>query len=1593
MADKKGPWERLGDSKWDKAATGADAALAGFQAGQTEGNLDDLLGLGIAFAQGGPVGATIFAVSSLFGRRKRKEERRKQQRIASRRVIDLQPRDSIALPYVYGRFRVDAVPVFAAVGGSIPAHATAYQSIGKRKLFGRMYGYDGTGAFAGVQGNEGTSAMLLAQSDIAAGHVSEIYDVLFRGRSLKDDADMRRYAMARLGVPGVADQMATIFTPTNRGLQRNANSKFTGKSYLTHLHFQDYRNPQWDAEIPQPEVIGRGADVRTIEADAQGNATGESAALTATSNPIRIGVDLLRYKQGVPLDEFDLQSVYNAQQAIKDVSGIAARSDAHAKKVVLRNGEVYVVDDTGLTERQQFMRYGFIPEGSLDAIIGTGLSTQTVLGGNQAPTLRYEFDGEIPSDLTIEDAVELVWETIPGLIYYRNKDNKLAFSVPDSETDEADQSVGTLTDAVNGGSVVRLVSYGSPLEEDKVSSLTARFKNVNEDLRESSLVFPKPGSSLESQLKAIEGDLLRGEVDLEGIVNPYLAHSAAVNFILMSHRDTGQVICSPHDYKYEPGDVVRLTLTEEGIDDWVRIMDRTETSDNLSITYDVMQFNKGDYAYIPDSKQEVVLPDAPDLSLVVPTNVAAVQEGGDAHITWEGGNTNTAGYEIEMQYGATDTIRAAAGWIPIGNVPAISAKAFVQSLFTGEFSYRFRVRSTGHGGGVSAFAMSPVYKFKRTVPVSVDTLLEKPPPPVLAGRDQSIEATWLMVAGVSYQLEFRLLADKWPADTSEYTAATSPFLKTGLVNGSSYVARIRKWADDVRKSDWSDDSAAATPSGLLIPDLTLLPITSAGILDKVLATWTASPGATRYCVRTRLASQQNIVDKVKVEDSTSVTLGRHWLAGSRYAVQVEAENQDTGEKSGYSPWVEITVPVKEETHKPNIPRDGDRVIGKSIDSYSVDYDSLTIVVKAPLANDSYGRAERIEYQYRKAGAAAYSDWFTYPTGLTPLGTSRLAAAYDEGDARVNSQTYRLHLTNLDHDTAYDFRLRAANAVGESAVVDVAGIRTEGLRRSGETAYWRQAERTPAPSTPTGGTPRYSTYASTDGPIVGWPSRPSWIPVWAASTAYDSHIPPGTHPGFASPFIGDLVRLTTGTHTRYMECEETHTSVAGGLTLSASGVLGGTQLAKWREAHWAIGGSDPVDNANYWWRTSRGLTYAPTWFVGVRNNAFRSTQAFASGSAAPTGTSGKWYLQTGTSPALWYLNGTAWVRILDSVTYGADEPTASTGDVYVQTGTWIVWRHIAYQKWVRVVDPRSLFGTAAGIRTVGGEKYATVRSTDALDDYLDDSTVNQVLHLSARDVSDGVLVGIFYAKGYRDKASSLISSLPVAAEGQAFEFTTATQAGGVVTIEARPKSGNTAGARQTMRRFFEADHAAKVGDWQALFADAATSTDTGAAWRWTFTGVAAGTVAPTATLEIVEAVFVRYSVDDADDSIHMVYFESRTWGTPVNYRVPPPAAPVIQTASGTYRLIPGGNYQFDLQCTATGGVAPYAYAWAIYGRDVDGTASTAPIATGNGRAISLQGALDPSHIPPTGQAPTAVITVTDSSNPVKTATRTIVLTSA
>ena len=188
--------------------------------------------------------------------------------------------------------------------------------------------------------------------------------------------------------------------------------------------------------------------------------------------------------------------------------------------------------------------------------------------------------------------------------------------------------------------------------------MSVKFRDANQDLRETTQTYPTPGSTLALQLEALEGEPQEIEFDLEGVVNPYLAHSVAVNYVLMSHRKIGRIVCPIDYWPYEEGDIVDFVDEEEGINDKVRITRRQVVG--LSVVFDIMEFHRIDYSYQPKQVETNGLPTSTDLEIPAPTSPSTSLADGLITLAWQVPTIrNVGGFESEMDYGE--------GWVPLAS--------------------------------------------------------------------------------------------------------------------------------------------------------------------------------------------------------------------------------------------------------------------------------------------------------------------------------------------------------------------------------------------------------------------------------------------------------------------------------------------------------------------------------------------------------------------------------------------------------------------------------------------------------------------------------------------------------------------------------------------------------------------------------------------------------------------------------------------------------------------------------------------------------------------------------------------------------------
>ena len=281
----------------------------------------------------------------------------------------------------------------------------------------------------------------------------------------------------------------------------------------------------------------------------------------------------------------------------------------------------------------------------------TGQTNPSVFASLGLPTLRYEFDGEIPSDdLPIEQS-RLITQTMPGSLIYRDHKGRLAIDLPRCDLSAEAQRVGTLNEDV----ILRVTSYDTPKPSDRMTGAETRFRDAADDMRTATESFPTPGSPLEAQLKQLEGEIVRGELELEGVVNRYHAHSISVNYTLISQRKVGVIVCdiTPETLSYVEGNILGFEYEPENIDDSVRVL-RTVLTDG-AVIFIVQEYDPVDYSFHPRSAEIPGLLPAVDLSPDVPSNVTAnkLPDGNHVAIDWMGGRRNVEAWEVARYEGTT----------------------------------------------------------------------------------------------------------------------------------------------------------------------------------------------------------------------------------------------------------------------------------------------------------------------------------------------------------------------------------------------------------------------------------------------------------------------------------------------------------------------------------------------------------------------------------------------------------------------------------------------------------------------------------------------------------------------------------------------------------------------------------------------------------------------------------------------------------------------------------------------------------------------------------------------------------------------------
>ena len=709
------------------ASAAVDAALSGYSAASSQelSTGEQLFGLGSAVASGaavgGPIGAVVAGLAYVFGVGKGNSKRRREEKRAANIEVLTREVGAVALPYLYGYCKVKPLPIYFGAGNTIGQSSTAYRG-GLGGLFTTSLGDPSTKTIAG-----GDEAFALQQFDLAAGAVSRVVDVLFRGRSIRDaaaDNFFRLRSFMRMYPAGTAGDFAALFVPVGdpASVRRGARTTFLGKSHLDALFWQWYGDPgngffDDQVELDSAFLFGDKVAPPTRTGTGASAAHGVGAAVESR-NTFAVAFDYLtapaKGPRNVPRSAVHLPSLYECWErgevllggGAAGTAGVAldaAALGAQCREVVVANGAVDQ-SSTARTLRDCVQALGR----------GTGGNANTGISANSRVLLReggayrkrrYTFDGEVPSDAPPSAGLSLILETAPGAIAFPDHDGLLRFDVPDPSVlpGDADYAQGEINDDhLLAHPVVR-----HPASTESANSIVVTHPDVNADFAENQQVVPAPGSALADQLRALDGEEIPTAITLEGVIDPELARSAGLNYLLQRRRPRGTCVTTLSPFRFLEGCRVRLRSDAAKLDMVVRILGKQIV--DATIVWSFIEYRAVDYGYHPAAIDpfDGLAPSAD--SVPPPTGVSAAYDAsiGRVRVSWTPADPlRAAEYHLAKAVTASGGTPGDSDWTGLTVVDG-DETAFADPVEPGEHSHHYRIRSGGRRGGFSAWVNAP----------------------------------------------------------------------------------------------------------------------------------------------------------------------------------------------------------------------------------------------------------------------------------------------------------------------------------------------------------------------------------------------------------------------------------------------------------------------------------------------------------------------------------------------------------------------------------------------------------------------------------------------------------------------------------------------------------------------------------------------------------------------------------------------------------------------------------------------------------------------------------------------------------------------
>ena len=341
----------------------------------------------------------------------------------------------------------------------------------------------------------------------------------------------------------------------------SAKNYFTGAANATMIYKLNRDEPQYQG-VPNNTFFVEGRKVRRVSSNGTLLST-----YVYSNNPAWCLLDYLLGDFGRNLDpiDVDLISFYRAAQVCQQVvannleiggrvNGIRPIKELGSFSVFPSEGDedfIYKAENTGIY-------YNW------DA--GNGTFTTTTVPTRDIPL--YECNIALDSEATVRDNIEAIMSTMgqAELIWSSKGQYKLILDYPSSLTQVRNLAVQSFDE----DSIVReTVTLSYPSAADRYNRVTVRFSNEHEDFKDDSMSWPPLNEAVHQQYLAEDNNQpMTTDIYVDGITDPYHALAKAEqivrqarssHFLTLTVDKTGLTV--------EPGDIIRVTLSDSNIDD------------------------------------------------------------------------------------------------------------------------------------------------------------------------------------------------------------------------------------------------------------------------------------------------------------------------------------------------------------------------------------------------------------------------------------------------------------------------------------------------------------------------------------------------------------------------------------------------------------------------------------------------------------------------------------------------------------------------------------------------------------------------------------------------------------------------------------------------------------------------------------------------------------------------------------------------------------------------------------------------------------------------------------------------------------------